>query len=218
MTASWIEMVLRLAIATLFGGLVGYQREKAEKPAGLRTHILVCLGAALIMQLSIYPFKGADNVDPTRIAAGVVIGIGFLGAGTIIRQGNAVRGLTTAASVWVTAGVGLAIGIGFYIPAVATTVFIIAVLAILKQIDVRISGDLKTIGLVSKDKPGQLGKIGSVLGELNVNIRNIELECGEETGICGIRLVVYAPSNVTSDTIVDKLSELEGINSTTWES
>lgn len=218
MAIEWIELILQLAMATLFGGLVGYQREKAEKPAGLRTHILVCLGAALIMQVSVYPFQGVENADPARIAAGVVIGIGFLGAGTIIRQGSAVRGLTTAASVWVIAGVGLAIGIGFYVPAVATTVLIIAVLAILKQIDIRISGDLKTISLVSKDKPGQLGKIGSVLGELNVNIKSIELERGEETGICGIRLVVDTRSNVTSDTIVDKLSELEGISSTIWES
>lgn len=218
MTIEWIELILQLAMATLFGGLVGYQREKAEKPAGLRTHILVCLGAALIMQVSVYPFKGVENADTTRIAAGVVIGIGFLGAGTIIRQGSAVRGLTTAASVWVTAGVGLAVGIGFYIPAVATTVLIIVALTILKQIDVRISGDLKTISLVSKDKPGQLGKVGFVLGELNVNIKSIELERGEETGICGIRLVVDARSDVSSDTIVDKLSELEGISSTIWES
>ncbi len=218
MAIGWIELILQLAMATLFGGLVGYQREKAEKPAGLRTHILVCLGAALIMQVSVYPFQGVENADPARIAAGVVIGIGFLGAGTIIRQGSAVRGLTTAASVWVIAGVGLAIGIGFYIPAVTTTVLIIAVLAILKQIDIRISGDLKTISLVSKDKPGQLGKIGAVLGELNVNIKSIELERGEETGICGIRLVVDTRSNVTPDTIVDKLSELEGISSTIWES
>ncbi len=212
MSVSPIEMILRLVVAALFGGLVGYQRERAEKPAGLRTHVLVCLGSALIMQLSFYPFEGIAAVDPTRIAAGVVVGIGFLGAGTIIRQGSTVRGLTTAATVWATAGVGMAVGIGFYVPAVATTVLIIVILTILKSIEVRMIGDNKLIDLVSKDIPGQMGKVGTVLGELGVNIKNIEIECVEDTGLCNLRLQVEQPARVSESGIIDQLSAVAGIS------
>jgi putative Mg2+ transporter-C (MgtC) family protein len=218
MTVSWIEMVLRLAAATIFGGLVGYQREKAEKPAGLRTHVLVCLGSALIMQISVYPFEGKPYADLTRIAAGVVVGIGFLGAGTIIRQGSIVMGLTTAASLWATAGVGLAIGIGFYIPAAATIVLILLALTFLKAVEIRIPKEHKIVNLIARDQPGQLGKIGATLGDLDINIKNIELECEEQSGLCYIKLALDSPTHVRADIILEKLSKIEGVNNVTWES
>ncbi|NLN06375.1 MAG: MgtC/SapB family protein, partial [Firmicutes bacterium] len=103
------ELILRLFVSVLLGGLVGLERERHNRPAGLRTHILVCLGSALIMIVSFAGFSGTFGFsgDPARIAAQVVSGIGFLGAGTILRQGGFVRGLTTAASLWVVAAVGL---------------------------------------------------------------------------------------------------------------
>lgn len=217
MTVSLIEMVLRLVGATIFGGLVGYQREKAEKPAGLRTHVLVCLGSALVMQVSVYPFQGVSLADPTRIAAGVVIGIGFLGAGTIIRQGSIVRGLTTAASIWVTAAVGLAIGVGFYVPAFAATALIIIVLTIVKQVEMRIPHPYKIVAVTADDRPGQLGKIASELGEMGVDIKNIELECDEDSGLCEIKLGVNLPPNIGSSLVLEALSKIEGVSSTTWE-
>jgi putative Mg2+ transporter-C (MgtC) family protein len=117
----WIEadMVLRLIIATLLGGLIGYERELAEKPAGLRTNLLVCLGAALFTVASIYGF--GSQGDPSRVAAGIVAGIGFLGAGTILRGDGAVHGITTAATIWAVAAIGLAVGAGLYLVAVVTT-------------------------------------------------------------------------------------------------
>jgi putative Mg2+ transporter-C (MgtC) family protein len=111
-----IQIALRLLLAVVLGGLIGLERQLHKRNAGLRTHILVCLGSCLIMLTSIYVFdiyRGVAEVDPTRIAAGVITGIGFLGAGTIIREQEGVRGLTTAASLWVVAGIGLAIGCGF---------------------------------------------------------------------------------------------------------
>ncbi|MFW6102529.1 MAG: MgtC/SapB family protein [Chloroflexota bacterium] len=113
-----LDVVIRLLIAALLGAAMGYEREQADKPAGLRTNILVCVGAALFTAASIHGFGGLS--DPARVAAGIVVGIGFLGAGTIIRQQGGVFGLTTAATIWVVAGVGLAIGCGLYIPALAT--------------------------------------------------------------------------------------------------
>ncbi len=127
----------KLFIAAILGGILGWERERRGRPAGLRTHILVCLGVALMMIVSEYIFEkyktfAADSiirVDPARIAAQVVTGIGFLGAGTIMRFRTTVRGLTTAASLWTVAGIGLAVGSGCYIPAVLAT--ILALIALL---------------------------------------------------------------------------------------
>ena len=122
-----LEMVLRLLMAAALGAIIGYQRERAGKQAGLRTHILISVGAALISILSIYGFGAAS--DPSRVAAAVVVGIGFLGAGVILhRQGGIVAGLTTAATIWVVAGIGLAAGTGLYIVAVVATALVLGVL------------------------------------------------------------------------------------------
>ena len=120
-----VEMVLRLLLATALGAIVGFQRERAGKQIGLRTHILICVGAALFTIASIYGF-GATG-EAARIAAGVVVGVGFLGAGAIIRSGEGiVAGLTSAATIWAVAGIGLAAGAGLYlISAVATAIVLI---------------------------------------------------------------------------------------------
>jgi putative Mg2+ transporter-C (MgtC) family protein len=122
-----LEMALRLLLATALGAVIGYQRERAGKQAGIRTHILISIGAALIALISIYGFGGVG--DPARVAAGVVVGVGFLGAGVILhRQGGIVAGLTTAATIWVVAGIGLAAGTGLYIIAAVTTAIALGVL------------------------------------------------------------------------------------------
>lgn len=120
-----LEMVLRLLLAVALGGIVGWERQMAKKPAGLRTHLLVCIGAALFTLASIYGFEGGD---PARVAAGIVAGIGFLGAGTIIRSGEGILvGLTTASSIWAIAAIGMVAATGLYIlAAVGTAVMLIA--------------------------------------------------------------------------------------------
>lgn len=122
-----LEMVLRLLLAAALGAVIGYQRERAGKQAGLRTHILISSGAALIALVSIYGFGSVS--DPARVAAGVVVGVGFLGAGVILhREGGIVAGLTTAATIWVMAGVGLAAGVGLYVVAAVATAIVLGVL------------------------------------------------------------------------------------------
>jgi putative Mg2+ transporter-C (MgtC) family protein len=123
-----LQMVLRLLLAAGLGGAIGYQREKAGKPAGLRTHILICIGAALFTVASLYGF--GLTADVSRVAAGVVIGVGFIGAGAIIRRDEAgiVAGLTTAATIWAVAAIGLAAGAGLYLVAGVTTAITLAVL------------------------------------------------------------------------------------------
>jgi putative Mg2+ transporter-C (MgtC) family protein len=121
-----LEMVLRLLLATFLGAVVGLQRQLSGKEAGLRTNILICLGSALFTVLSIYAFPGSD---PARIAAGVAAGIGFIGAGVILhRTGGEVSGLTTAATIWAVAGVGIASGAGLYYIAPVATVLVLIIL------------------------------------------------------------------------------------------
>ena len=122
-----LEIVLRLLLAAALGAIIGYQRERAGKQAGMITHVLISTGAALITLVSIYGFGAAS--DPSRVAAGVVVGVGFLGAGVILhRQGGIVAGLTTAATIWVMAAIGLAAGAGLYIIAAVTAAIVLGVL------------------------------------------------------------------------------------------
>ena len=122
-----VEMILRLLLAAALGAIIGYQRERAGKPAGLRTHTLICVGAALFTIASLYGF--GVMADPARIAAGIVAGIGFIGAGAIIRREEGiVAGLTTAATIWVVASIGLAAGAGLYLISAVTTAVILIVL------------------------------------------------------------------------------------------
>ena len=134
----WWEMLLRLGLAVVLGGLVGVNRELAHKPAGVKTLVMVCLGSALIMIVSIEMFllyaAQSTNIDPSRIAAQVVTGVGFLGAGTIIHaEGGFVRGLTTAASIWAVAGIGLACGSGMYMLAALATGLTVGALALINR-------------------------------------------------------------------------------------
>jgi len=132
------QVVLKLFLAMVLGGIIGWEREVGRRPAGLRTHVLVCLGATLITILSIFIGKNYSylgSVDFTRIIAGIITGIGFLGAGAIIHAKEAVHGLTTAASIWLVAAIGIAIGCGFYFGALISVFFVMLVLTVLLQIE-----------------------------------------------------------------------------------
>jgi len=130
--AEWLEIILRFLLAAALGAAIGYERERHGKAAGLRTHTLISSGAALFTLASIYGFNG--GADPSRVAAGVVAGIGFIGAGVIFRgmRGEGVAGITTAASVWVTAAIGLAAGAGLYLISAIATIVTIGILKIPK--------------------------------------------------------------------------------------
>lgn len=137
-----VELVLRLLLAAVLGSLIGFERERLSWAAGLRTHMLVCVGSTLMMIVSAHGFgevlsQEHVGLDPSRIAAQVVSGIGFLGAGSILLRGEVIRGLTTAASLWATAGLGLAVGGGMYVEAIAATLIILFILAGLKPLEKR---------------------------------------------------------------------------------
>jgi putative Mg2+ transporter-C (MgtC) family protein len=144
------HMIIRLIMAAFLGGLIGIEREIHAKAAGFRTHILVCIGSCLIMLVSMHLFdiyRGVADADPGRIAAQVVSGIGFLGAGTIIRSRASVLGLTTAASLWSVAGIGLAVGTGLFVVSIFATILIITSLLVLSKVQDKVGHKNKTLSV-----------------------------------------------------------------------
>ncbi|HWL66122.1 MAG TPA: MgtC/SapB family protein [Actinomycetota bacterium] len=143
------EILVRVALAALLGGIVGFEREFSDQPAGLRTHLLVSLGAALFSMAGAFA-----GTDPTRIAAQVAAGIGFIGAGVIFQQGLNVRGLTTAAALWVTAAIGTAVAFGLWVAATGSTIITVVALYGLKRFELWIFGHRKAEGDDSEDEGG----------------------------------------------------------------
>ncbi len=148
----WQTMLVRLLLAFVLGGMIGLERERRERPAGLRTHILVTVAAALLMMIS--GLVAGENFDPGRIATGVVTGIGFLGAGTIIRYGGDVRGLTTAATIWAASAVGLSVGIGWYPAAICATLIIVFTLTVMRGLEGVLGGGTRERHIQVRLVPG----------------------------------------------------------------
>ena len=169
---SYLVIIIRLLLACLLGGLIGLEREINNRPAGLRTHILVTVGSALIMLISILGFTYGD---PSRLAAQVVSGIGFLGAGTIIRNGGDVSGLTTAASIWVSGGIGLAVGNGFYFGACFATGIVLFSLFSLGFIEKKMfKNKFKKIRIQCLDRNGLIGELGILFSKHNISIKELK--------------------------------------------
>ncbi|MBM7623480.1 MgtC/SapB family protein [Sporohalobacter salinus] len=211
-----VEILSRLILAILLGGLVGWERESHSRPAGFRTNVLVCLGSALIMIVSIkfYTlFQASRTNDPGRIAAQVVSGIGFLGAGTIIREGFSVKGLTTAAGLWAVAGVGLAVGAGFYFSSISATVLIIITLTILSIIERNIvqNGGEEALRIKAYDQPGQIGKIGSALGDYDVQIIDVSIDHIDNEPNIYINLRVRLPADFEYSQVISHLTQTDGV-------
>lgn len=214
----WGEAFLRLAAAAGLGGAVGLERELRDRDAGLRTHILVSVGAALFALVGAYGFREFPRgVDPTRVAAGIVTGIGFLGAGAIIRQGFTVRGLTTAATLWVVAAIGLSAGAGYYSGAVLTTVLVLLLLWPLQIVGQRVFPRFRPhrsrllVQLPSGESPAPL--ITALEGQ---GARLHSLEVGHEADRRAILLDVTLPPKADAPAIVAGLAELDHVLEVRW--
>lgn len=215
------EMILRLILAAILSGFIGYEREVHGRAAGLRTHILVCIGSTLIMLTSMHIFeiyKGHATADPGRIAAQVVSGIGFLGAGTILRFKASVRGLTTAASLWSVAGIGLAVGSGLYIPAVVTTILILATLFFLTRIERLILRKdwYKIMEIETKSGAFQLENIRSILSEYEVEIKDFEVQKAASPDDMILKMSLKLLTNEYDNEIISKMRQLDGIKKASW--
>lgn len=184
---SQLDLMVRMILAAVLGGLIGFEREWSNHAAGFRTHILVCLGSATIMLMSIYGFSEFVDemnvrVDPARLAAQVISGIGFLGAGAILRNGNVIKGLTTAASIWAVAAIGLCVGAGFFTGAFMCTFLVLVSLYLLNKGEKYMMRHRRyhDLEITIFDSPGALGKIVSIFGELNIHISNLKMNPMEE--------------------------------------
>jgi len=211
------DIVLRIVLACILGGLVGMERESLNRPAGFRTHILVCLGSTIVMLTGIfllYNYKDYTNLDPARLGAQVISGIGFLGAGTILREGLTVKGLTTAASLWAVACIGLTIGSGFYLAAILSTFLVLITLLFFSNFEKYISKKRNEllIKVITLNKPGQIGKIGTELGKMNISITNISLQNIDETKVAVI-LTLKTPRGMITSNVLERISKLDGISS-----
>jgi putative Mg2+ transporter-C (MgtC) family protein len=221
---NWYEALLRLALAAVLGGLIGVERELREREAGLRTHLLVALGSALFTIVGAYGFDaflntGASVVraDPTRVAAQIVTGIGFLGAGAIIRQGLSVRGLTTAATLWVVAAVGLACGAGYYSVAVMTTALVLIALYPLRIMAYKAISRFQPedgrllVALPAGEPPGRIvdevERLGARISSLNVT---------QEGDRRRLELDIVLPRDTPIPRLVSRIADLENVAEVRW--
>ncbi|PJX22974.1 methyltransferase [Advenella sp. S44] len=217
--ASELELVGRLLMAAVLGSLIGFERERLSWAAGLRTHMLVCVGSALIMIVSIYGFSDTlgDHVtlDPSRVAAQVVSGIGFLGAGAILARGQIIRGLTTAASVWSVAGIGLAVGGGLYVPSIAATAIILLILAGIKPLEKRFIAYHQRRHVTIKVKRGQLtlGAFNNVLGVSANRVKQFIVQPSENGDYDDVYVVFSRMSWQEYGMIRKKFKDLPGLES-----
>jgi len=206
------EIILRIFVGFILSGIIGIEREGINRPAGLRTHILVGTGSTLIMITGIFLAETYPDTDAARLGAQVVSGIGFLGAGTIIKEGVSVRGLTTAASLWATAGIGLACGAGFLLPAVFTTAIVMFSLIFFQKLNRVLTSRRHEIriNVLCTNEPGQIGAIGTYLGNENVQIKQISIHDEQEKSL-RLKIVVRLPVTTTPVDIIEGLQTVDGI-------
>jgi putative Mg2+ transporter-C (MgtC) family protein len=211
------DMLIRIALAGVLGGLIGMERQMRAKEAGLRTHILVAIGSAMFMLVSKYGFADMLNdqhvsLDPSRIAAQVVSGMGFLGAGTILIQKQVVKGLTTAAGLWVTAAIGLVIGSGMYEIGIYGTVLALVVLEVFRRLSHLLIGKHHTIVVFLKAKSVPLVLLvlqreGIRYGHIAVVNRN------PETGLCELSVQVTLSHKAKDAHLYEKVIDIKGVQS-----
>lgn len=207
---------IRLLSALVLGGIIGIEREGIRRPAGLRTHILVCVSSALVMISGIYLtniYIDRILIDPSRFGAQVISGIGFLGAGTILKVNNGVKGLTTAASLWSVAGIGLACGIGFYSGAILCTLLILFSLKAFSKIErlIKNKNHEAWLEIVCENNMGILRKISTALESKEVQIKIIEandLNCND---IMEAKLLIRLPKEIKTNEVIDLILFLDGI-------
>ncbi len=213
-----VEFVVRLATAAVLGSLIGIDRERLQWAAGLRTHMLVCVGACLAMIVSAYGFNDVLSaqrivLDPSRVAAQVVSGVGFLGAGSIILRNEVVKGLTTAASLWTVAGVGLAVGCGLYVPAVAGTVIVLIILAGLKPIEERLNPRRHSAEIALSAPRGQMsvGLLEQALGRHAANVTQLVVRPGDAPNRDDVSIVLGRVAPRVVDEAVVALANSAGL-------
>ena len=214
MSADHLEMVIRMAVALGAGGLIGLERSHRGRPAGFRTHALVCLASSLLMLLTAYeshwlPEDAAARMvlDPTRMAQGIMTGIGFVGAGAIIKEGFTVRGLTTAASIWVTAALGILIGVGFYFAAGIGTVLVLGTLSAFRWIEARLPTETYAMFMVryARDNAISEPELRSLVRGHGFSLHNLSYRLHSDVGQMEYRMALRTMDAGNARSLAEKL-------------
>ncbi len=209
------EIVVRLLLSAVFGGIVGLEREIRSRSAGLRTHALVGLGSTIFMIVSQYMwfiYGSKADVDPSRIAAQIITGIGFIGAGTIMKSKFTMKGLTTAASVWTVASIGMAVGAGLYRIGFAATMGAILILTLLEKIEPLLNRNwYNNISISAVEKDALIGTIKSVVTGEKGEIKSFSIENDKEKGTMEVFTTVKFKKKHMSENITKKLAHIEGV-------
>lgn len=220
---SHLDLTMRILAAAAMGGLIGFEREWSNHAAGLRTHILVCIGAAAIMLLSIYGFgefavEPNVRMDPARLAAQVISGIGFLGAGAILRTGSTISGLTTAASIWVVAAIGLCVGAGFYYCAALATVMVFLSLFVLNKWERHLMRHRRNQEVIIKvlDRPGVMGRISTIFGEQGIQIVTVKMKSEDaqqtEDGVCPVMELKFSVKTTSAEKLMRAIQTISALS------
>lgn len=212
---TYLSIVLRIVAAFLLGGVLGWEREIKKRAAGLRTYMLVCVGSCMIMLTNQYIYQYFGTGDPVRMGAQVVSGIGFLGAGTIVvTHRSKVTGLTTAAGLWASAAVGLALGIGFYEVAFVGALLIIVILTAVYRLDSRIQKKIRRMDLYAEvDSKISIGKLSRSIRNLGIEIESIQIdrEYSFDSNLRALVISVRPLKKTTQQDLLAALQEIEGV-------
>jgi len=222
MTAELEVIAVHLVGAVLAGGIIGIERSFHARPAGFRTHTLVCLASSLLMLVTLYQWKWLPGVpmdtvrtDPTRMAQGIMTGIGFLGPGVIFKEGLSVRGLTTAASIWITAAIGILIGVGFYEPAVIATALTLGVLSAFRWIEAKLPSHSYAHHYIrfGRDDVMSESEVRSFLAEHGFSIANMSYRVTEDGSLFEYKMVIKCTSTNDTAKLVESLRSLPRVRS-----
>lgn len=210
-----VSVIVRMLLAVICGGFIGVEREHKRRPAGFRTHTLVCLGAAMTTLTSQFLLTNGWNTDPARLGAQVVAGIGFIGAGTIIvTRRRQVKGLTTAAGLWVSAIIGLAIGTGFYEAAVIATVFVLVAEILLSKIEWFISSKAKNVNIyIEYTETESIAEIAEEIKKLGVGIQDIEITRARaaEGPMMSAIFALQLGNKTKRENVMSQIQEIKGV-------
>lgn len=210
---SELEIILRLLVAAVLGAAVGFERERDNQPAGLRTHMILVIGATLAMALSINLSEMGERGDPARLAAQVVSGIGFLGAGAILRYGFNVKGLTTATTLWSMAIVGLAVGYGYYLIGIATTALMLITLTILNALEKKFvrTSVIRYITIQASDHPGLIKSVRKIITKMADKTLSFSVQKNLKSKRIRIQVAAHVSKGEKLEDLTETISNIEGV-------
>ena len=219
LAADDLDMTARLLVALVAGAVIGYERTYHARPAGFRTHALVCMASSMLMLVTVYESQWVHvsaemvRIDPTRMAQGIMTGIGFLGAGVIFKEGLSVRGLTTAASIWITAAIGILAGIGFYFPLVIAVVLTLGVLSFFRWIEVRMPAQAYYHFEVRSERNAGMteASLRSLIGSHHFSIANFSFRLDGEGRLRRYNMVLRATDREAASHLADALFADESV-------